>query len=340
MPHTDAKLLLLDSQEYSSALLQEELQRKGFTRVVHCDPRGDLRAVLGAFDPDVVIFNYHYDNQQNLAACAEVKRLAPSVPVVAIVSAGPALRLVSTWARETRQVDVVIEKPLSDERFFVVVSDLAAARRSAREQQAHLARLSNLVPEAALEAMNQNQPGEAEMFEAAVLFTDIRRSTEMISTLRPEDYFAALNRSLSAQTRVLEAGRGSIVKYTGDGVLAVFRGMGRNQLALRCAQALAGHDSQKTLPYGIGLAHGLILAGFVGDCQQAGRRSQYDVIGSTVHLAARLCSLASPGEVITTRSLHTAARAEIPATRPVGPVAIRGFAQSIDCVAFRSLSAA
>lgn len=336
MRPTDAKLLLLDSQDYSSALLREELQRRGFNRVLHCGPTGDVRGVIDGFEPDVVIFNYHYDNQQGLDACAEVRRIAPAVPVVAIASAGPAMRLVSAWARETRQIDVVIEKPLSDERFFVVISDLAAARQSVRQQQAHLARLSNLVPEAALEAISQKQPGEAEMFEAAVLFTDIRRSTQMIATLRPEEYFAALNRSLSAQTRVLEAGRGSVVKYTGDGLLAVFRGLGRTQLALRSALALAGDESQKTLPYGIGLAHGLILAGFVGDAQQAGRRSQYDVIGATVHLAARLCSLASPAEVITTRSLQNAVRAELPAARPFGPVAIRGFEQSIECVAFRA----
>lgn len=336
MRHTEAKLLLLDSEDYSAALLEAELRRKGFTGIVRCDTRDDIRGVLGEFDPDVVIFNYHYENQQSLAACSEVKQVAPAVPVVAVVAAGPAMRFVSAWAREKKQIDVVIEKPLSDERFFMVVSDLAAARQSVRMQQAHLARLSNLVPEAALEAMNQS--GEAEMFEAAVLFTDIRRSTQMIATLRPEAYFAALNRGLSAQTRVLETGQGSVVKYTGDGVLAVFRGMGRIQLALRCALTLAGHEAQQILPYGIGLAHGLILAGFVGDSQRAGRRSQYDVIGSTVHLAARLCSLASPGEVITTRSLETAARAEIPGARAVGPVAIRGFDQSIDCVAFRSFS--
>lgn len=338
MQTTAAQLLLLDSQDYTSALLREELERKGFTRVAHCDPQGDLGRALAEVQPDVVIFNYHYDNQPGLDACAVVKRLAPTVPVVAIASAGPAMRLVGKWARETRQIDVVIEKPLSDERFFVIVGDLLSARQSVRQQQAHLARLSNLVPAAALEAISGKQPGEAQMFEAGILFTDIRRSTEMIATKRPEEYFAALNRCLSAQTRVLEAGQGSVVKYTGDGVLAVFRGLGRTQLALRSALALAGHESQEILPYGIGVAHGLVLAGFVGDSQNAGRRRQYDVIGSTVHLAARLCSLASPGEVLTTRSLQAAARTELPEARAVGPVAIRGFAQSVECVAFRSLS--
>lgn len=336
MTPSTARLLLIDSQEYSSALLREELQRKGFTKVAHCTLPEEIEPRLRDLEPDVVIVNYHYENEQTLVFCSAVKRLDPTLPVVALVSAGPALKRIGSWARETKAIDVVIEKPLSDERFFIVVGDLVAARQSVRQQKAHLARLSNLVPEAALEAIHKQQPGDAEMFDAAVLFTDIRRSTEMVATLRPEEYFAALNRSLSAQTRVLESGQGSVVKYTGDGVLAVFRGMGRVQLALRCALALAGNESQQVLPYGIGLAHGLVLAGFVGDSQRAGRRTQYDVIGSTVHLAARLCSLANPGEVFTTRSLHHASRAPILNARPVGAVTLRGFTQSIDCVALRA----
>jgi class 3 adenylate cyclase len=339
MRSTSAQLLLLDSQEYTSTLLREELRRKGFTDVVHCDPRGDIGNSLREVEPDVVIFNHHFDQEQGLAACAEVKRHDSSMPVVAMASAGPAIKQIRVWGQETKCIDVFVEKPLSDERFFAVVADLAAARRSVRQQQARLARLSNLVPAAALDALNKNQSGEAELLEAAVLFTDIRRSTEMIAALRPEEYFAALNRSLSAQTRVLEAGQGSVVKYTGDGVLAIFRGLGRTQLALRSALALAGHESQQILPYGIGVTHGLVLAGFVGDSQQTGRRSQYDVIGSTVHLAARLCSLANAGEVITTRQLHAAARNAASTVRPVGAVAVRGFAQSVDCVALRSPSA-
>ncbi len=336
MAPPEAQLLLLDSQDYSSALLRDELLRRGFPRVAHGDPAGDLRAALAGGEPDVVIVNYHFDSERSLDACAEVKRLAPAVPVVAIASAGPALKHVSAWARRTRHIDVVIEKPLSDERFFVVVGDLASARQAVRRQQAHLARLTNLVPEPALDALRQDRPGEAELFEAAVLFTDVRRSTQLIATLRPEDYFAALNRALSAQSRVLESGRGSVVKYTGDGVLAIFRGLGSTRLALRAGLELTNHEAQEILPFGIGLAHGLVLGGFVGDSHQSGRRAQYDVIGSTVHLAARLCTLAHPGELVTTRRLQLAARAETPEARPVGPVALRGFAESVDCVAFRA----
>lgn len=340
MTNSQAQLLLIDCQDFSSVLLQEELQRKGFSRIVRHDLQGDIQGALDGFEPDAVIFNYHYDHRQSLAACARIKQLAPDVPVVALASAGPAMRHVGAWARETKQIDVVIEKPLSDERFFLVLSNLVAARRSAREQQVRLSRLSNLVPEAALAALSQPEPGKAEMFEATILFTDIRRSTEMIASLRPEEYFTLLNRGLSAQTAVLEAGRGSVVKYTGDGLLAVFRGMGRTQLALRSALALAAHESQHILPYGIGLAHGLVLGGFVGDSQQAGRRSQYDVIGSTVHLAARLCSLAGAGEVITTRGLQATVRSGLPDARPVGPLTLRGFTQAVECVAFRPPSTA
>ena len=335
-----SRLLLLDREDYSAGILLDELRRKGFGEVVRVhDPAGIERGLADA-TPDVVIFNYHFHHKESLAECSRVKQLAPHTAIVAVVSAGPAMRLVRDWARETREIDVVIEKPLSDERFFLVLRDLADAKHASRTQQSRLERLSNLVPEGALSAIERSAREEAELFEAAVVFTDIRRSSRLITTLPPQDYFALLNRSLSAQAHVVEIHSGSVVKFTGDGLLAVFRGMGRAHLALRCALELAKPLAQEPLPFGVGAAQGLILAGFVGDSHAATRRRQYDVIGSTVHLAARLCSLAGDGEVVATRALHTAARLPAAPHHAIGPVAIRGFETGIECVSLgqRSLS--
>jgi class 3 adenylate cyclase len=63
-------------------------------------------------------------------------------------------------------------------------------------------------------------------------------------------------------------------------------------------------------------------------------RQQYDVIGATVHLAARLCSIANEGEIVATPKLVRAAavtRARAQATRAVN---LRGFPAPIECVSF------
>jgi adenylate cyclase len=170
--------------------------------------------------------------------------------------------------------------------------------------------------------------------EQAILFTDIRRSTELISSVPLPEWFAAINKSLIDQGVIVRESGGSIVKYTGDGLLAAFRGRGRSHFALRCAMALQRLDAtapyRETLRVGIGIAEGLVMTGLVGEPG----RQQYDVIGATVHLAARLCSIASEGEIVATPKLVRAAAmpsAQVQRTRAVN---LRGFAGPIECTSF------
>lgn len=176
--------------------------------------------------------------------------------------------------------------------------------------------------------------GGEDLFEAAVLFTDMRGSSDLITRLAPREFFRLLNASLSAQAGCVRGFEGEVVKYTGDGLMAVFRGMGRSSLALRCALALARScERDPALPFGIGVADGPVLAGLVGPDEPAHER-HHDVIGATVHLAARLCAMAGAGEVMTTTSTHDTAQLPAASLRPMGPVAVPGFPEAIDCVAF------
>src|SRR4051812_49906959 len=82
-------------------------------------------------------------------------------------------------------------------------------------------------------------PAAEELFDAAVLFTDMRGSSDLVTRTTPHELFHVLNTTLSAQAAVVRACGGEVVKYTGDGLLAVFRGASRTWQALRCATALA-----------------------------------------------------------------------------------------------------
>jgi adenylate cyclase len=175
---------------------------------------------------------------------------------------------------------------------------------------------------------------DQDLFEAAVLFSDMRGSSDLITRMAPRDFFRLLNGSLSAQAGCIRGFGGEVVKYTGDGVMAVFRGIGRASLALRCALELArACERQSGLPFGIGVADGPVLAGFVGPEGPAERR-HYDVIGATVHLAARLCAMAGSGEVLATCALHGASQVQASALRSMGLVPVPGFPDAIECVAF------
>lgn len=333
-----ARLMLVDGDDYTASVLFEELARLG-----HGDARRvasilDLPEALKGATPDVVVFNVHADQPHGLGACSTIKLLAPGAAILAVVASGPMLRTVREWAGRTRSIDEIVEKPLSGERFSIALGDLLRRRLSSRDLEARAERLSNLVPEGALSAIGREFDSEAELFEAAVLFTDIRGSSALIRSAPPRDFFVKLNALLSAHTRTIGRFEGSVVKYTGDGAMAVFRGMGRSCLALKCALELARGSGEAELPYGVGLAEGLVLAGFIGDSNLAGHRRQYDIIGATVHLAARLCGLAEAGEVVATRSINAIARLEVRESRVIGGLSIKGFDNGVECAAFRPSS--
>ena len=87
-------------------------------------------------------------------------------------------------------------------------------------------------------------------------------------------FFENLNALLSAQAALVRTHQGAVVKYTGDGMMAIFRGMGRSYLALRCGLAIADLNGKHPFPFGIGIAQGLVLAGLIGDSTEAGQRDR------------------------------------------------------------------
>jgi adenylate cyclase len=244
------------------------------------------------------------------------------------------VKFLRQWNGENACLQAVLEKPMQPGRLVEFLRELAERRRLESALRAHADRLASLLPDGAEQALRGGPEAQEEMFEAAVVFTDIRRSSELITSQPPRAFFRVLNESLSAQTAQVRVFQGAVVKYTGDGMMAIFRGMGRSHLAIRCALALADAGLQDPVGYGIGVAEGLVLAGLVGDFDAAGQRQQYDVIGSTVHLAARLCAQAAPGQVVATREVVRAAR--VPAQEEsLGAQRVRGFPLPVECVALR-----
>ena len=327
------QLLVMDHDPVTAAMLMADIQAQGFTRVVHISDVSGLAQSVAGNTPDLVVFNYHFDLPESLESCRLIRMIAPHTAILAIASAGPAIKRLRSWSRDTGAVDAILEKPFLIQRFRGALGNLVQGKQASRAMEIKAARLENLLPEEALSAMDRSPSGEVELFEGTVLFTDIRRSSEMITQLPPREFFRQLNQTLSIQARLVRDYEGSVIKFTGDGVLAVFRGMGKSYLAMRCAVELADNGCQQIFPYGIGVAGGLILAGLVGDSSRAGQKQQYDVIGASVHLAARLCSMANAREVVATQQAYAAARFTHPVTRPIGRVSIRGFDAGVDCVA-------
>ena len=140
-----------------------------------------------------------------------------------------------------------------------------------------------------------------------VVFSDLQGFTELTRRRslegRSHDLVLQLNRYLGRMVEVIDAHGGTVDKFMGDCVMAVFgsprsRGVQQEALeALRCASAMvqAMQDlnrewtAQKMAPLscGIGIASGEAVVGEIGSPQ----RKEFTVIGDTVNLASRLEAL-------------------------------------------------
>lgn len=209
-----SRLLLFDADAHTAAVLVAELARHGHAAVRIVEDAAELPAMLASHAPDVVIINHRYGQSDSLPACGTIRQLAPDASTVVLVAPGPAQRTVRAWAEQTRSIDAVLEKPFVGDRFLRVVAQLLAAKAASRELRDDVDRLANLVPAGALSAGSAPAEPKSELFDAAVLFTDIRDSSRLITQMPPRDFFELLNRVLSAKAARIQASEGAVVKYT------------------------------------------------------------------------------------------------------------------------------
>jgi pimeloyl-ACP methyl ester carboxylesterase len=118
---------------------------------------------------------------------------------------------------------------------------------------------------------------------ATVMFTDICGSTQQAVALGDARWRELLSAHQDAVRRELTHFRGREIKTLGDGFLATFEGPAR---AVRCGQAIVEEARSLGLEVRVGVHCGEIE--LIGD----------DVGGIAVHIAARIGSLASSGEVL------------------------------------------
>jgi class 3 adenylate cyclase len=124
---------------------------------------------------------------------------------------------------------------------------------------------------------------------ATVLFTDIVDSTVQAAAAGDRQWRAALDEFDVNVQRLLARHEGTLVKNTGDGILARFLAPAQ---AVRCAEAMAGTARN----FGMELRAGL----HAGEIELRGD----DIGGLAVHIASRVSAMAGPSEVLVTGTVR------------------------------------
>lgn len=140
---------------------------------------------------------------------------------------------------------------------------------------------------------------------AAVLFIDIRGFTAYTHHHQPEEVVILLNRYLELFAEVIFTFEGTLDKYLGDGLMAVFgapvEGDDDLERAFGAALEIRVRVKQEGFPMsiGMGLAYGPVISGNIG----SDKRMDFTVVGDMVNTASRLEGIAGPGELIVTEEV-------------------------------------
>jgi len=151
-----------------------------------------------------------------------------------------------------------------------------------------------------------------------VLFADIRGFTSLSEAAPPEKVVQLLNRYFTAMSDIIFAHGGTLDKYIGDGLMALFGAPTETpedacnavaaavamQRQMSVINAELRREGFEGIQIGIGLHTGEATVGYIG----SERRSEYTAIGDTVNLASRLESGALPGQILLTEAAAVAAR--------------------------------
>lgn len=326
-PRQNIGIIILDSSAYTRSLLVERIARiEGCFLHAH-ENLSQIENIPLASTTGILLLNHHTTDTPPFDFLVRLRQAYPALHVLVIASPGVEKKSLAPL-RQTGQINSLIEKPIVPDALAKQIEEEVLRQNKSRQlNSAHLNLLRFLPTGGLRRIFNRPEPGHAELFDMTVMFTDIRDSSRHIAQSSAQDYFAQLNRILGEQAGLIRLYDGMVVKTTGDGLLAVFEGAARCHLGLKCAHAIQALPRINEIKIGIGISDGLVLTGILGTHEHL----HFDVIGTHVHVASRLCSLAQAGEILATQD--TAARAHFDfVTTPIAEtIQVRGFATPVAC---------
>lgn len=152
-------------------------------------------------------------------------------------------------------------------------------------------------------SVSEKESNFGEKREVTVLFSDIRSFTSFSESHSPEVVVENLNKILGGQSEIVEKYNGDIDKFVGDEIMAVFN----NPLdAIKAAYHMImkvieiDKETHQSLKVGIGINSGEVIAGNIG----YSKRLEYAIIGDTVNVASRLCSIAPPSQILISENVY------------------------------------
>jgi class 3 adenylate cyclase len=367
-----ANILIVDDQPQNLRLLDAVLQPRGYR--VFAVESGEAALELLSKEPiDLVLLDILMPGMDGYEVCRRIRENAATafLPVVMITASDTAQKLRATEAG----ADDFVTKPFDQGELLARVRSLVrikhyhdtVTRQSAelavwnRElsdrveaQVAQLERATRLrrflPPQMADLVLDSGDESflDSHRREIVVAFCDLRHFTSFAESSEPEEVMRVLNQYFSALGDLVFRFGGTLERFTGDGLMVIFNDPipcddpAVQALTMAIAMRARIHDladmwaqDGHDLGFGVGIAQGFATLGRIG----FEGRYEYAAIGSVVNLAARLCAVAQPWQILVTQRVLTGAKDHVVST-PAGEFELRGFSRAVRAFDVKGLDAA
>jgi adenylate cyclase len=172
-----------------------------------------------------------------------------------------------------------------------------------------------------LEQQEELQLGGESISPVTLLMSDVRGFTALTAAMLPDAVMRMLNQMFSILTPIIFKHHGTVDKYIGDGVLAIFgspepdnsQWVHAIRAALEMQQAMTTLQNEIETTYGVILQIGIaihtgeLVHGYLGSYD----RLEYTVIGDTVNKVARLCDNAPRLQVIISEAVYEKVKGQV-----------------------------
>ncbi len=247
----------------------------------------------------------------------------------------------SSAAGAYEEKDLALLRAISQPAALAVAN--ARLLRKVEEDAAQRAELSRFLSPALVEKVVSNELNvhkTGDKVQATVLFSDIRGFTTISDGAAPEAVVSMLNEYFEAMVEIVFEMGGTLDKFIGDGLMAVWGtpmpGPDDPVLAVRAATRMRAtlesvvnaarvRRGEAPLMAGYGIATGKVIAGAMG----ARRRQDFTVIGDTVNLSSRLCGQAKPAQILLDEGTERVCRRAGMALQALEPRVVKGVARPV-----------
>ncbi len=307
-----SKILIVDDNRDLRGYLRRVLNQAGYS-VISANNGAQGYTQAQEHCPDLIVTDLMMPQVSGLDLIAMIRADQQ-------LSGTPMILLTAKANEETRiegteiGADAYLAKPFNDRELLAEVRNLLALKTNERRvaqlnlylTESVLKRFlpPSLVVKAATGELSLDLRPEPRMI--TVLFTDIVGFTSLANTLRSRRVAELLNQYLGAMTEAIFANGGTVDKFMGDGIMALFgapEDCSPNEQVRRAVQT-AKHMQRSLVQlneqwqvqgipkvrFRCGIHQGTAVVGMFGSAE----RSDYTAIGPTVNIAARIQSAAEP----------------------------------------------